>query len=382
MPSKPGKTKQKRNYGNGRIRERNGRFYLRYYDKDGTRQEEPAGTDRGAAERLLKQRVGEAAAGYVPHAAVRKAGGDVTIEDCLRLHVKDLERRKKPSAKLYEYQIDTAFRPILKKKAVNYSYEDAWRFIESRRAEGCKDSTIGRDLSQLRSALRLAAKAPHRLIGEAPAIPNLDPGDNVRTGFLTPAQYTALMGCLPEHLKAITCFGYLTGLRKRTLSGLRLSQIDLKERLIWVNKRQVKNRESHTVPILEGEMLKYTLIALQNNKEFIFEQCDERRGRRPLNDFRRAWTKAVVLAGMPDLTFHDLRRTAVKDWIATGAPESSVMAISGHKTHTMLRRYNIINAAVVQQVARLRNAVIAEEAAQEKEKMGEKMGEKSSSLPS
>jgi integrase len=328
-------------------------YYIRYADKHGHRKEEAAGTNEKAALKLLQQRIGEAASGAMPQGLKHKAGGDITIGDCLRLAVRDLERRRKPSAKLYEYQIDTAFASIEKKKASLFTYDQAWKFIEARRKEGCKESTINRDLSQLRSALKLASEEPHKLIASVPKIPQLDPGDNVRTGFLTPAQYSTLMSCLPDYLKPLTCFAYFTGLRKRTLCGLRLNQVDLTERLVWVSRKQTKNRHDHTVPILDGEMLRYCLEALQKNKVWLFEQQNGR----PFNDFRRAWVAAVTLAGMPELRFHDLRRTAVKDWIATGAPESSVMAISGHKTHTMLRRYNIINAAVVQQAARLRNSL-------------------------
>lgn len=341
---------KRRQYGTGGVRERGGRFYIRYSDGAGKQREEFGGESEAAAKRLLAQRVGEIAAGAGP----AKATGDVTVGECLDLLLADYRRRGKDSRDA-KWRIEGKIRPLIgHQRATRFGHQQAWGYVDARRGDGVKDATINRELSLIRRSLRMAASDEYGMLAKAPKIPMLDEGDNVRTGFLTPAEYGRMRDALPDYLRPLLCVAYYTGLRRGTLLSLRLDQVDLAAGLIWVSRVQTKNRRSQTAPIVAGEMRRFCELAVANNRRYLFE----REGNQILS-FKNAWTMARVEAGLPNLRFHDLRRTAVRDWLAAGANQGTVMAISGHKTVSMLQRYNIIEAADIQKAAKLREPEVA-----------------------
>jgi integrase len=59
------------------------------------------------------------------------------------------------------------------------------------------------------------------------------------------------------------------------------------------------------------------------------------------------------------LVFHDLRRSAVTNMIDAGVPELVVMAISGHRSLAMLKRYFIKNTTRISEALAATRAYVA-----------------------
>jgi integrase len=67
--------------------------------------------------------------------------------------------------------------------------------------------------------------------------------------------------------------------------------------------------------------------------------------------FRVVWAQACNAAGRPGAIFHDLRPSGVRNMVRAGASETVAMKISGHRTSSMLRRYNITSGEDLRAVA-------------------------------
>ena len=69
-----------------------------------------------------------------------------------------------------------------------------------------------------------------------------------------------------------------------------------------------------------------------------------------IKSFYESWGTAVKDAGFPDLLFHDLRRSAVRNMVEEiGMSEKRAMEISGHKTRSCFDRYHIVPLADIQE---------------------------------
>jgi integrase len=74
-------------------------------------------------------------------------------------------------------------------------------------------------------------------------------------------------------------------------------------------------------------------------------------GKRILS-LREAWASACDVAGVVGRIPHDFRRTAVRNLELAGVPRAAAMAMVGHKTESIYRRYAIVDAGTLRAAAR------------------------------
>jgi integrase len=72
--------------------------------------------------------------------------------------------------------------------------------------------------------------------------------------------------------------------------------------------------------------------------------------------FSKAWQGACRAVGCPGRIPHDLRRTAVRNLTRAGVPQVIAMKLTGHKTDSVFRRYDIVSPADLRAAAVLLDA--------------------------
>lgn len=327
---------KRRRYGTGSLFKNGRTWWLRYYIRGQRVTENSKLEDRDEAEELLKQRVAEAAAGQLTAVLSR-----VTVADLCGLVLADNRLRKLRDTKTVEWRYEANVKPLLGKIQANRATSAQFRaYIEDRRRAGASDSTINRELSIVRRGFTLALREDPPLVRRAPYIPKLEE-DNVRQGFIERAQYQKLLAELPARLKTLFVCAYHVGCRKNELRLLRWDQVDLEQGLIRIEARQAKGKRPRTLPIY-GEMefwLRSQFAGRPEGNQWVF--YGERS--RPIGDHLDGWTEACARAEMPGLLFHDLRRSAVRNMERAGIPRHVAMGISGHRTESTYRRYDIVS---------------------------------------
>jgi len=224
-------------------------------------------------------------------------------------------------------------------------------YVARRQGEGAANATVNRELAAIRRAFSLALEAGR--ISHKPGIQMLKE-DNAQKGFFELEQFEAVCAHLPEHMRPVATFAYLTGWRRNEILGLQWPQIDFENRIVRLYTS--KNGEGRVFPftpelaavLLEQRVKADSLKAKGIITPWVFFHCSRQRGQEPregmpIVEFKRSWKTACRAAGVPGRIFHDFRRTAVRNFVRAGIPERVAMQLSGHKGRSVFERYNIVS---------------------------------------
>jgi integrase-like protein len=90
-----------------------------------------------------------------------------------------------------------------------------------------------------------------------------------------------------------------------------------------------------------GRRLIQACVTGKGPADYVFTRSNGKPARR----FSDMWATVTAEAGVPELLFHDLRRTAARDMDRRGISQHVAMKITGHKTASMYKRYRIVDEA-------------------------------------
>jgi integrase len=265
----------------------------------------------------------------------------VTMNRLFDLYEADLARHGRASGENVRLKLKKFLRPrfgglladSLKKSEIE-AYKD------ERLRTGASPATINRELSYLGRSLRLGLEDD--LINKVIPIRKLKE-DNARQGFFEHSAYLAVREKLPQHQRLLFVCAYHWGMRRGELLRLRWEWVYLNEAkpLIKIPGPITKSGRPRTIPIY-GDLYSW-LSRAKAERDQLWPSCPWvfiYRGRR-LRDPRDGFRAAAESAGYPSALFHDLRRTAIRNMEAALIPRAEAMQISGHRTESVYKRYDI-----------------------------------------
>lgn len=233
-------------------------------------------------------------------------------------------------------------------------------YQEARIAEGAANATINRELSALSAALYhangMTGENGKPVLDRVPSFPAKLKESAPRQGFVEDQQYATLAAnCKPLWLRALIACAYSFGFRKGELLNLQVRNVDFFDRWIELEQGATKNGDSRKIKMTSEvfELLKACATG-KNADDSIFTREDGS----PVRDPRKAWhalavacklgqfEPAVRANGKPFLRYvglnlHDFRRSAIRVVDRRDIPQTIAMKISGHRTVSAWRRYNI-----------------------------------------
>jgi integrase len=190
-----------------------------------------------------------------------------------------------------------------------------------------------------------------------------------RKGFVTDEQYAVLAKNAKDlWLRALIACAYSFGFRKgELLASLRVRQVDLIGRRIELEEGTTKNGEGRKVH-MTSEVFQLMVECVRGKKadDFVFTRASGQ----PIVDPRKEWYSLCVASELGNFTpakrkngkdylqyvglnLHDFRRSAIRNMTRRGVNDTTAMKISGHKTASVFRRYNIVDERDLVEATRL-----------------------------
>ena len=329
-----------------------GEIYQIQYVVDGLRRRESAlTTSKDEASKLLKKRLAD---------AEEKPVKDTTVSALADLYLAAQKARWKSTTygwakRLWNNHLKPSFGH---RNPVTILPGDLDLFVTKLKEQNVSDCYVNRALVILKAILRYGVR--NKALRELPEFPEkFDERPYVHLGRLDSWDFICLVDQIEEPwLEAMVTAAYIFGFRKSELQYMRVGQIDLDRSTITLPAGTTKNRMPRKVVLNpKGGLLKLLKAEIKGKQPsaYVFSRDG---GSTPVRDFRVSLDKAATAAKITTgsgkdgkLHFHDLRRSAITRMDSAGLSESESMAVAGHLSVDVHRRYKQLSENTARQIA-------------------------------
>ncbi len=142
------------------------------------------------------------------------------------------------------------------------------------------------------------------------------------------------------HLKAMIILALDSGMRRGEIFKLRWKDLDYDNNLIRILGTHTKTERERIAPLSQRAKDELDKIREITEGENPF----------PFTDIKRSFATAKRLAGIEDLHFHDLRRSAITRWIQQGTSLAFAGKFAGHsQLQTTMKHYTATDADMIRE---------------------------------
>jgi len=320
----------------------NAKWYIRYFADGKLRREVTPARTRKQAEYFLAKRRVEVEEGKWSDQTKKRVKFHEWAIDYFELKqlqgLKSIDRVELSLKHLTDFFGDFYLDAITEKNVLRYIKKRKNTKLKRSPYTQISYTTINRELACLKNMLNEAIK--QRIINPITPLPHirLFREDNARNRYLSDEEYSRLLGVCPPHIYGLVLCAYETGMRRGEIISLTWDRVDLRKGFIHLSSGKTKTGCRRKIPISKAldEYLRSVPRSIGTDHVFHY------RGK-PINYSKEAWKTALKRAGIKDFRFHDLRHTFVTRMRRAGVHDHVIMAITGHKTQAMFRRYDTVD---------------------------------------
>jgi integrase len=186
-------------------------------------------------------------------------------------------------------------------------------FVNKRRKEGVKNSTVHKHLQVLRKMFNLAEDFGYE-VPKNPVKPYHFSSEEEyrRTRVLSDEEELRLMDEAAPHLKAVIQMALQTGMRLQEILKLKTEDLDFAQEVITIRPENNKTGKLDIIPLPHSIRSLVNRLIEENagRTEYVFNYLDSRIDTlRPIKSIEHAFQAACRRAKIENLQFRDLRRT-------------------------------------------------------------------------
>lgn len=272
-----------------------------------------------------------------PHAQVSlKAAGELYLQYLRDTGGKDIDKKEQRlKTNLYRHLGGIPLQSM--------TSADLKRYRTTRAREGASVATINREIAVVSHLFNVASDRDQLNIIPAPPcrIPREKEPESAPV-YLKPDQAAALIEAaradFSPHILAFVMVGLRTGMRYSPILRIRIADIDIERRVIWIDKDKAGERQQPMTADLASFLQAYVRDWLPDGSTWLFPSRKGKDGHAV--NVTKAFGRVVAAAGLSSIiTPHKMRHSMATNAAHAGVDAATLQAMGGWKSRRMVEKY-------------------------------------------